>query len=189
MPWLVDEAVPGVAALVDDLVVGGEDAVRQPVVAQELPHILLRIELWNLRWNRDDRDVGWHVKLRGPVPTGQVHEQDRVCARRDVQGELRQVQVHGVGVADQQEQAGSLALLRADRTEDIGRLGTLVVRGRRPDFLLGPPPVDLVLLPNAGFILNPDIYRRTAREGGPDLVQLGGKASFLNASIASGSWA
>jgi len=30
-PWLIDEAVPGEAALVEDIVAGFEDAVRQPV--------------------------------------------------------------------------------------------------------------------------------------------------------------
>ena len=48
-PRLIDEPVPGVTAMVDDLVVGAEHAVRQPVVAHELPHVLLRVELiWGM---------------------------------------------------------------------------------------------------------------------------------------------
>ena len=39
-PRLIDEPVPGEAAMVDDVVVGFEDAVRQPVVAHELPDVL-----------------------------------------------------------------------------------------------------------------------------------------------------
>ena len=39
-PRLIDELVPGVAAVIDDVVVGGEDAVRQPVFAHELPDVL-----------------------------------------------------------------------------------------------------------------------------------------------------
>ena len=35
-PWLIDEVVPGEAAVVDDVVVGFEDAVRQPIVTHEL---------------------------------------------------------------------------------------------------------------------------------------------------------
>ncbi|VWX49309.1 hypothetical protein NOVOSPHI9U_200024 [Novosphingobium sp. 9U] len=42
-PWLIDEPVPGEAAVVDDVVVGFEDAVRQPVFAHELPHVLDRV--------------------------------------------------------------------------------------------------------------------------------------------------
>ncbi len=39
LPWLVDEVVPGLAAQRDDVFVGFEDPVRQPVVAHELPDI------------------------------------------------------------------------------------------------------------------------------------------------------
>ncbi len=44
-PGLVDETVPGVAAVVEDIVVGLEDSVREPVVADELPDVLDRVEL------------------------------------------------------------------------------------------------------------------------------------------------
>jgi hypothetical protein len=45
LPGLVDERVPGVAAVIDDIVEGFEDAVRQPILAHELPDILLAVEL------------------------------------------------------------------------------------------------------------------------------------------------
>jgi hypothetical protein len=46
-PTLVDELVPGVAAVVDDVVIGLEHAVREPVVAHELPDVLGRVQiLW-----------------------------------------------------------------------------------------------------------------------------------------------
>lgn len=35
-PRLIDEAVPGVATLIEDITVGGEHPVREPVVAHEL---------------------------------------------------------------------------------------------------------------------------------------------------------
>jgi hypothetical protein len=35
-PGLIDELVPSVAAMVDEIVVGFEEAVREPVVAHEL---------------------------------------------------------------------------------------------------------------------------------------------------------
>ncbi len=44
-PGLVDEKVPGVAAVFEDIVVGCEDPVREPVVADELPDVLDRVEL------------------------------------------------------------------------------------------------------------------------------------------------
>jgi len=44
-PEAVDEAVAGVAAMVDELVAGLEDSVREPVVADELPDVLDRDQL------------------------------------------------------------------------------------------------------------------------------------------------
>lgn len=35
-PGLIDEGVPGIAAVIDDVVEGFEDTVRQPVLSHEL---------------------------------------------------------------------------------------------------------------------------------------------------------
>jgi hypothetical protein len=43
-PGLVDELVPGIAAVIEDVVVGAEDAVGEPVVADELPDVFDRVE-------------------------------------------------------------------------------------------------------------------------------------------------
>jgi len=44
MPGLIDEAVPGVAAVVEDIAVGGEDPIGEPIFAHELPDILDWVE-------------------------------------------------------------------------------------------------------------------------------------------------
>ena len=44
-PRLIGEAVPCEAAMVEDVVVGFEDAVRQPVVAHELPDVFDGVQL------------------------------------------------------------------------------------------------------------------------------------------------
>ena len=41
-----DQLVPGIAAMIDDLIIGFEDAVGEPVVPHELPDIFDWIELW-----------------------------------------------------------------------------------------------------------------------------------------------
>src|ERR1700759_341274 len=119
------------------------------------------------------------------MPTGLIHEQHGMGARRDVERDLFQMQVHGVGVAERQDQPRRLALLRADRTEDVGGFGALIVRRRRARSSFRPSPRDLVLLPDPGLVLEPNLYRCVAREARFDLVQLGSKAPFLKASIAS----
>jgi hypothetical protein len=45
-PGLVDQLVPGITAMIDDLVVGFEDAVGEPIVPHELPDILDGVEFW-----------------------------------------------------------------------------------------------------------------------------------------------
>ncbi len=83
VPRLIDELVPCLAAMVDDVVVGCEDPVRQPVVAHELPYVLDRVELWALCRQRDDAYVGWHLELAGRVPSGLIHQDDCMGAWRD----------------------------------------------------------------------------------------------------------
>ncbi len=51
-PGLIDETLPGEGAMIEDVVVGFEDSVRQPVVAHELPDILNRVELWAFQRQR-----------------------------------------------------------------------------------------------------------------------------------------
>ena len=106
---------------------------------------------------------------------------------RYVERDLGQMQVHGIGIAEGQDQPRRLALLWADRAEDVGGPGALIVRRRGAASALRPSPCDLVLLPNPGLVLEPNLYRCAARERRSDLVQLGGEAPFLKASIASGS--
>ena len=59
-PWLIGEAVPGEAAMIEDIVVGFEDAVRQPVVAHELPDVLDRVELGAFGREWKQGDIGWN---------------------------------------------------------------------------------------------------------------------------------
>ena len=81
-PWLIDEPVPGIAAVIEEVVVGGEDAVGQPVVAHELPEVLDRVQFQALGWQRHEGDVGRHVEPVRHVPAGLVENNDSMGARR-----------------------------------------------------------------------------------------------------------
>ena len=61
--------------MVDDVVVGFEDAVREPVVAHELPDVFLRVELRAFGRQRDQGDVGRDDRLAGEMPAGLIDEQ------------------------------------------------------------------------------------------------------------------
>lgn len=93
-PRLVDELVSGIAAMVDDGVVGREHPVRQPLVAHELPHVLLRVQFGALRRERDDGDVGGREQLGRDVPPGLVQQQHGMAPRGDLLGDRRKVQGH-----------------------------------------------------------------------------------------------
>jgi hypothetical protein len=93
------------------------------------------------------------------VPAGLIDQEDGVGIGCDSFGDFRQVQVHGLGVAGRQDQGGALALVWADRAEDVGGSGALVTRRDGTGTALGPPSCDLVLLANARFVGEPDFYR------------------------------
>ena len=187
-PRLIDELVPRLAAVVENIVVGGEHPVGQPVVAHELPDIFDRVEFRAFGRERDDADVAGHIQLVGHMPTGLIHQYDSVSAGGDGERYFGQMERHGFGITEGQNQARALAVLGADRAEDIGRFRPLVFGCRRPRPSSGPAPRDLVLLTDPRFVLEPYLYRRALRESPFDLCQLGGKAPFLNASRTSSFW-
>src|SRR4051812_3408236 len=98
------------------------------------------------------------------------------------------MQAHGLRVASGQDQGRALALLRADRPEDVDRTRPLIVRGAGPGAPSGPAPGNLVLLADTGLVLPPQFDRSALREARPDRFQ-GGREVFLKASNASGFWA
>ena len=174
--------------MIDDFLGGFEDAVGEPVVAQELPGVLGRVQLGRLGRQEQDGDVGGQIELVGGVPAGLIHEQDGVGIVGDRLGYLGEMQVHRRSVAEGQYQACRLAFGRTDRSEDIDRLGPLVARGDRPRAAPGPSPGDLVLLPDARLVLPPELYGDARREPGADFAQRG-RQTFLKSSIASSFWA
>jgi hypothetical protein len=94
------------------------------------------------------------------------------------------MQVHRFGVAGGQDQSRALSLLRADGSEDVGRGGALIPRSARASTALGPPAGDLVLLTNARFIGEPDLYfRNIDRLFERDFIQARWEV-FLKSSMA-----
>ena len=151
--------------------------------------VLDRVQLGTFGRQRDDANVGRHIQLAGHVPTSLIHQHDRVSAGGDGERYLGQMQRHGFGIAEGQDQPCALAVFRADRAKDIGRFRPLILWCRWPRPAPGPAARDLVLLADPRFILEPYLYGRALREGCSDLCQLGSEAPFLKASMASSFWA
>ena len=150
--------------MVENIVVGGEHPVGQPVVAHELPDIFDRVEFRAFGRERDDADVAGHIQFVGHMPTGLIHQYDSVSVGGDGERYFGQMERHGFGITEGQNQARALAVLGADRAEDIGRFRPLVFGCRRPRPSSGPAPRDLVLLTDPRFVLEPYLYRRALRE-------------------------
>ena len=66
--------------MIDDVVEGFEDSVRQPILAHELPDVFLAVELRCTRRQRQEREIGWNLEVLGAVPAGLV--EDRTRGRR-----------------------------------------------------------------------------------------------------------
>jgi hypothetical protein len=118
------------------------------------------------------------------VPAGLIDDENGVSAGIDGHSDFRQMGVHRLGITPGQNQADALALLRTDRTEDIGPFGALIARCAGPGSAPGPAARDLVLLADAGFVLEPefDLYARF--ETLSDRFDLG-REVFLKASTAN----
>jgi hypothetical protein len=171
-PGPFDQLVPVEAAMIGDVVVAFEDPVGEPVVAHVLPNVLDRIKLWGFGRQRDERHVFRHIQLRGDVPAGLIHEQDGVRSGSDGERDLSEMQLHGFGVAKEQDKADRRSARGADSAEDIGRGGSLILQGKRSHVAFGPTPGDLVLLADAGLVLEPRFEPLAGGRGDSRLVML-----------------
>ncbi len=115
------------------------------------------------------------------MPAGLIHDDDGVCARRDSHADLGEVEVHREGIAPWQDQPGAGAARRADRSKDVGPFRALIVRRDGACAAPGPAPCDLVLLPDARLVLEPDFQCYARADLFPDTVQRFGE-TFLKCS-------
>jgi len=174
--------------VIEDIVVALEDTVREPVVAQELPDILDGIEFGRPGRERHEGDIAGHFEGRGGVPSCLIEHNDGMGAGFDGEGDLGEVGVECLRIGVGHDEAGSLALVRTDGAEDIGRGRSLVLGRRRSGAAFCPSPGDLVLLSDAGLILPPDFDLDIVTERGAYLLQVL-REFFLNAASAASSWA
>ena len=118
------------------------------------------------------------------MPASLIDQEDGVGTGRDNLGDLREVQVHRLGIAGRQDQGCALAILWADGAEDVGGGGALVTGCTRAGAALGPAAGNLVLLADTSLICEPDFYLVAVdRPLERDCVQTRGEV-FLKSSIA-----
>jgi hypothetical protein len=151
-------------------------------VAQVLPDVLDGVQLRRSRGQEDKRDVLRGDEVASGVPAGAVEQQNGVSALGDDEGDLVQVELHGLGIGVGQRQRRACAARWTDRAEEVGALIALVGRLARPRPASRPLSDDPVLLADAGLVLEPDLDRLALGDAGQMSLQRRGKV-FLNAAM------
>ena len=128
-------------------------------MAQILPDVLDRVQFRRAGRQEDQRHVLRHVQLRGGVPARAIEQQNGVSMPGDMATDLVEMKLHGLRVGEGQRQPCSYSARRADGAEQIGALIALVGRLTGPRAAPGPLPHEAVLLPDTGFVLEPDLDR------------------------------
>src|SRR6266481_2665696 len=85
-----------------------------------------------------------------------IEEENSVSARSDFGCDLIEVKLHSFGVAGRQHEGGAGSAFGADRTEQVGRLGPLIVGGTGACTLPAPATRELFLLAVLQLNLQPD---------------------------------
>ena len=103
--------------------------------------------------------IHWTAHLVASASVSAINSRCREVAHSQRLRHFGQMQVHRRDIAAGQDKAGAFAQPGADRPEDVGGGGTLVLWRRRPRAAARPAAGDLVLLANPRFVSEPDLYR------------------------------
>ena len=203
-PGLVDELCPSLAAAVDDVLIGGEHPVRQPVVAQELPDVLDRVQLGERGGSGSRVTLAGMTRLAAPCQpawsSSTTAWQPGSTARLISAMCSLIAAVSHFGLTSPapfpilvQRLAGQIApkMVAEAVRWSCGARG--LVPRRAPSC---PAPRDVVLLADPGLVpslrsgqaLPPQLYGGAGRQRGGDRLKAGGEA-FLKCSIAPSSCA
>jgi len=93
------------------------------------------------------------------MPSGLIEDENGMSVGGDLGCDLVEMKLHGFGVAGRQHEGGASSTLGADRAEQIGRLGALIVAGSGMRAFPGPAIGELVLLAEPHLVLEPHFYR------------------------------
>jgi len=169
--------------VVHDVVVAGEHPVREPVVAHERPHVLLRFSSEHFARNAT------MVMLSGTTSLADMCQpalstSSRTCR---VGATLAESSARNSVVASMLHQGrikpAALPSL-GQMAKDVGGRRALILRGRGARSLLRPAAGDLVLLADTRLVAEPDLYVvRIDALLTRDRVQTRGEV-FLKGSIA-----
>ena len=122
------------------------------------------------------------------MPPGLIEKNERMSTGRHHKRDFRQMERHRLAVARGKNEPGTFSPGGANGAEDVGRTRPLVVWRGRPGPASCPAAGDLVFLPDASFVLEPDFYRFAGRLLCSDFVHEITEV-FLKSAVASTSCA
>ena len=93
------------------------------------------------------------------MPAGLIEDENGVGARGDPAGDLVEMKLHGFSITGRQDEGGAGSQFGAHRTEQIGRLSTLIVNSPWTRAFPGPAIGQFVLLTDPHLVLEPHFYR------------------------------
>jgi hypothetical protein len=181
----VEKAVPGVF---EDGLIVFEDAIGQPVLAQELPDILHRVQFRRACRQQDRHDVAGNPETAGGVPSGPIEQEHRASAMCDLARDDIEMGLHGLGVGGGHDESGARVPRGTDGTEQEGAVVALVFGLARPRSFARPQAREAVLLADPRLVLEPDLDRRIPAQVASVGGERGGEV-FMNASTTPRSWA
>jgi hypothetical protein len=124
--------VPGLLAGVEDVLVGGEQAVAEEVVLEVLPRFFRRIAFRSNGGNINQGDIVGDVQVVGAMPAGAIGNHGSMDLWGQFGADLIEVQLHHGGVGTGQNQADGTVARGTEGTEDIGIFVTRIDGHRRP---------------------------------------------------------
>ena len=180
------EECPGLAGLVDNIIVVFEDCDREFVAAQIFPDIFDRVEFGCVGRQWHECDIVRDGEVFGDVITCAVEHEGGVGARGNLPADLGQMQRHDLGVGGWDDEGHRGAALWTDGAEDVGPFVALVARRARPRSTPSPDAGQRALLADARLVLEPDFNGLIFGMVGEPRDDRRGEV-FLNASWASSS--
>jgi hypothetical protein len=168
---------------VEDVLVGGEQAVAEEVVFEVLPGFFGGIAFGSSGGNIDQGDIGGDAQRLRAVPPGAVGDHGSMHLRGQRGADLIEVQLHHGGVGAGQNQADGTVARGTEGAEDIGIVVARIDGHGRTRPFRGPAVGPAAFLADAGFILAPQFNAFIGVRGG-DCLEFGGKV-FLKDATAS----
>ena len=163
-----------------------EDAMGEEALLEVEPEALDWVEFWRIGRQMDESDVVWRLEPPGDVPSGLVEYQDDMDVGGQALGEGVEIEAHHLGIGSGQDQGEGIIGAGADGAVDVDRLEALVGAQDWADALFEPDMGVAALLPDAGFVLEPELNLLAFMPLGDALYGFG-EPPFLKAFWAEAS--